>query len=191
MIKTYKDIQGWFDTPILYASLIENCYFDREMNILEVGTWLGKSTCYLAGHIKAWAKPITIWAVDTFEGDPTCEFQQEVVKKNNGSILSLFNQNIHDLGLQDYIKPIVSTSQTCLDKLPEIKFDIIIIDAAHDYNSVKNDINYLWPALKEGGIMMGHDFEKDVEKAVKEFCDNHCLRAVVSGIVWMIQKPKK
>jgi len=58
-------------------------------------------------------------------------------------------------------------------------FDFIYIDAAHDYRSVKEDIEAWWPKLKSGGIYSGHDYFKDrrvwrneevgVYKAVNEF----------------------
>ena len=58
-------------------------------------------------------------------------------------------------------------------------FDFIYIDAAHDYQSVKEDVEAWWPKLKEGGIFSGHDYFPDrrvwrneevgVYKAVNEF----------------------
>lgn len=38
-------------------------------------------------------------------------------------------------------------------------FDCIYIDAAHDYASVKADLEAWWPVVKSGGILAGHDFE--------------------------------
>lgn len=54
--------------------------------------------------------------------------------------------------------------------------DFVFIDAAHDYESVKKDINAWLPKVKENGIIAGHDYEwcDDVKKAVKEFfIENH------------------
>lgn len=58
-------------------------------------------------------------------------------------------------------------------------FDFIYIDAAHDYESVVEDLNAWWPKLKKGGIFSGHDYFPDtrvwrgkecgVYKAVNEF----------------------
>lgn len=58
-------------------------------------------------------------------------------------------------------------------------FDFIYIDAAHDYTSVKEDVEAWWPKLKEGGVYSGHDYFPDrrvwrkeevgVYKAVNEF----------------------
>lgn len=58
-------------------------------------------------------------------------------------------------------------------------FDFIYIDAAHDYDSVVEDLNAWWPKLKKGGLFSGHDYFPDkrvwrgkecgVYKAVNEF----------------------
>lgn len=60
-------------------------------------------------------------------------------------------------------------------------FDFIYIDAAHDYDSVKEDLEAWWPKLKSGGIFSGHDYFPDtriwrgkpcgVYQAVNEFAE--------------------
>jgi hypothetical protein len=42
---------------------------------------------------------------------------------------------------------------------PEQKYDLIFIDGCHLYTHIKNDIDVLWPAVKDGGILCGHDYE--------------------------------
>ena len=54
-------------------------------------------------------------------------------------------------------------------------FDIIFIDADHNYNSVLEDINHWLPKIKKGGIICGHDFRytnPGVEQAVREVFGN-------------------
>ena len=52
--------------------------------------------------------------------------------------------------------------------------DYVMIDAGHDYESVKKDINAWWPKVKKGGIIGGDDFShlktNEVKIAVEEFC---------------------
>ena len=60
-------------------------------------------------------------------------------------------------------------------------FDFVYIDAAHDYQSVKEDLEAWWPKLKDGGVFSGHDYFPDrrvwrneevgVYKAVNEFAE--------------------
>lgn len=60
-------------------------------------------------------------------------------------------------------------------------FDFCYLDAAHDYQSIKEDLAAWWPKIKSGGILSGHDWFPDhrvwrgepvgVYKAVAEFCE--------------------
>jgi len=43
-------------------------------------------------------------------------------------------------------------------------FDLVFIDAAHDYKSVLNDIIAWKPKVREGGILCGHDFFKSGDR---------------------------
>lgn len=55
---------------------------------------------------------------------------------------------------------------------------LVYIDAAHDYNSVKNDISAWFSKLVHGGIMGFHDFQVPqygVKQAVTEFAKENNL----------------
>lgn len=61
------------------------------------------------------------------------------------------------------------------DFLGKDTVDFVYIDAAHDHESVANDILAWWPLLKEGGILAGHDFDhhhKGVIEAVTNFAEH-------------------
>jgi predicted O-methyltransferase YrrM len=38
--------------------------------------------------------------------------------------------------------------------------DFVFIDAAHDYDSVKKDIEAWYPKVRKGGLVTGHDYNK-------------------------------
>lgn len=57
--------------------------------------------------------------------------------------------------------------------IPDNSLGLVYLDAAHDYENVKNDLHAFLPKLVKGGIMAGHDYlnkSYGVEKAVSEFC---------------------
>jgi len=56
------------------------------------------------------------------------------------------------------------------------KFDVVYIDALHDYESVKNDIDAWYPLVNDEGILAGHDYSDHwpgVLQAVQEFADKN------------------
>lgn len=83
---------------------------------------------------------------------------------------------------------------TSLDAARELDgqtFDIVFIDALHDFESVRDDIAAWWPRVRPGGVLSGHDFNHKwpgVERAVAEAFD---LMQVGVGpdSVWFVMKP--
>lgn len=83
---------------------------------------------------------------------------------------------------------------------PEIKvvdFDLVFIDAGHDYESVKRDVVAWWDRVYPGGLFCGHDIDsiKDihgvwgVRKAVEEFASGLGLSFEVFKNIWFMRKP--
>lgn len=76
------------------------------------------------------------------------------------------------------------------------QFDLVFIDGAHDYASVKADIAAWLPAVRAGGWLCGHDWKpngkygKNVGAAVREFLAESKLRlSVWPGKVWAVRIP--
>jgi predicted O-methyltransferase YrrM len=72
----------------------------------------------------------------------------------------------------------------------EKRFDIAFIDAAHDYESVKKDIRLWWPLIREGGMLVGHDWNHKwpgVERAVADSFDLLRVGVTVDS-VWFVLK---
>ena len=76
-------------------------------------------------------------------------------------------------------------------------FDLIFIDAHHEYASVIEDMTVWWSRLRAGGVYCGHDIDspKDkrgvwgVRKAVEEFCGERGLEFQVDKNTWVLIKP--
>ena len=65
MLQTYKDIQGWFDYENIYDNQV--ALLKDGSIIVEIGCWLGKSSCYLAQKIKESGKNIMLFCVDIWD----------------------------------------------------------------------------------------------------------------------------
>ena len=63
---------------------------------------------------------------------------------------------------------------------PRHRYDMIFLDASHDYASVKADILAWMPLLAPGGLLCGHDLGPnwpEVEVAVRELIPDFKLGA--------------
>jgi hypothetical protein len=62
--------------------------------------------------------------------------------------------------------------------------DFVYIDANHQYEYVKKDIEAWYPKIKDNGYIAGHDYGgywKGVKKAVDEFIINSCPNALFNS----------
>jgi hypothetical protein len=95
-------------------------------------------------------------------------------------------QCIADFSTNPFVKIIRNFSYEASLIFPDEYFDFIYIDAAHDYNSMVEDVKAWWPKLKKGGVFSGHDYFPDeriwrgrkceVYRAVNEFLEEKGLK---------------
>lgn len=141
----------------------------RAPSVCEVGSWAGRSAIIMA---QAGAK---VHCVDTWEGsanDPGCK----AYDGKHGTPFEVFIKNTAGLD----IKSTIGRSPVVADRFQDGEFDIVYIDAEHDYKSVRADI-LAWRS-KAKHILAGHDYRvfDGVKQAVCELCPTH----TVEGNVW-------
>jgi predicted O-methyltransferase YrrM len=67
--------------------------------------------------------------------------------------------------------------------------DFVFIDAAHEYEFVKEDIAAWYPKVKPGGLFAGHDYNwTGVHKAVSEFSQQYNKFVYSSELCWITSK---
>jgi predicted O-methyltransferase YrrM len=158
--------------------------------IVEVGSWKGRSTRAMSDNSSA-----TIFAVDTWEGSDEERHKEELRGKPKDWLLRQFEENLKDkmiFGLNpDKPEPgiflMVGESVGAAESMKHFPFrpDMIFIDAAHDFESVKADLKAWMPLLAEGGLLCGHDYDAGrpgVVKAVRELVPN--VQMAEAGSIW-------
>jgi predicted O-methyltransferase YrrM len=175
-MKTYKDIQGWFNHMITYDYLIEQCPEGGTM--VELGAWLGKSSSYLVD--KSVNRNVII--IDSWKGSPnelttTHKFATEV------DIYEVFKQN---MGERTY-KSIRGLSSEAVSQFEDESLDVVFIDLTHTYESVKEDIGLWLPKVKSGGILSGHDYEDSWPGVVKAVDEMLPKRTIMENC-WIFRK---
>lgn len=185
----YQNIQGWFAYEFLYSHIVNSCEYGKNYTFVEIGSWKGRSTAYMAVDIINSNKNIKFYAVDTWDGS------EEHLDINNPSYEPLlqypdglykhFKNNI--VPVESVVTPIRNTSVEASKLFEDNSIDYIMIDAAHDYENVLLDIKHWYPKLAEAGIISGDDLDwPGVKQAVDEVFGNDYIN--YENKIWVRQK---
>jgi hypothetical protein len=185
----FNEIPGWFAYDDLYNDFVNESK-DGD-TFVEVGSWFGKSTNYLATKIKESKKDIKFTTIDTFKGTNDEELHQNIVGAFNGDIFYEFVDNTvlsQNYGLFEIIK---DTSHNASNQFSNGSIDYIMLDAGHSYEDVNDDIHFWYNKVKPGGTISGDDyggsFFPGVTRAVNEFFYDQCT---IGFRNWRKKKPR-
>lgn len=163
----WRTVPGWFDFQDIYDYAVQKA--PEGSHFVEIGCWLGRSTCYLAQAIKRSGKAIRLTVVDTFSGVPGDELQ-ELLLPFGGSVHAAFIDNIRRCGVDDIVEVIVGNSTEAHSAFQDSSLGMVFIDADHSYEGVAADIRNFLPKVAKGGLIGGHDYTEasGVRRAVSE-----------------------
>ena len=176
---------GWFDNEITFAYLIDVL---KPKVYVEVGVWLGKSVRYVAKKLAEQSDDFAVIAIDNFLGSiehwdsskkSKTRFGALELKNGFPQFYYTFLSNSVRAGQKDCVVPFPTHSLTALRflKLHEVKAELILIDASHEYPEVYDDLIAAKAILKdENSIIIGDDLSPwfpDVAKSVKQFMAEH------------------
>ncbi len=162
--------ENWFSYPNLYKNVVNE--FPSGSKFVEVGSWKGKSSAYMAIEIANSKKDIEFTCVDTWEGSVEHQGQHDLHQ-----LYDVFIENMKPV--EEFYIPKRMTSQDAVHLYDDASLDFVFIDASHEYEDVKNDIKAWIKKVKPGGILAGHDYYlgdqnyfPGVKQAVDECLDN-------------------
>ena len=156
----------------------------QHQSIVEVGCYMGRTTAVLA------ESPGIVYAVDTFKGS---DEHQNILRNNKETFLrEEFERNLNGHLTRGKVKVVQLDSRTAAQALAHLTFDMIFIDASHDYESVKADILAWVPLIRDGGLLCGHDYganrnidSRGLEHAVRELLPG--FQVVADESIWYIR----
>ena len=154
MKHTYFKIPGWCNYTETYDMIVDEIADDGK--IVEIGSFLGRSTHYLAtALVNANKENVKIYCVDTFEG--STEHASLNLPKDFSHI---FKENLQYFIGRNMVIPCQgrSDSKEILDQFKDESIDYIMVDGAHEYEPVMDDIENWWPKLKPTGTVFGDDY---------------------------------
>jgi len=186
--------EDWFSYKNLYSKFVNE--LSNNSKIVEVGVWKGKSVAYLAVEIINSKKSIHIDAVDTWMGseehtNPDSQFYNKDLLENENWLYETFLRNIEPV--KHIITPVRLSSVNASELYDDNSIDVVFIDAAHDYESVKADIIAWYPKVKNGGYIAGHDYHHEpVKNAVHEILSTKStIETSSEEDVWFLKKNDK
>jgi predicted O-methyltransferase YrrM len=153
--------------------------------VLEIGSYLGASSCYLAAgltHVKG-----RLLCVDTWQNDAMPEEPEDT--------FAAFQKNTY--ALRSVITPLRKNSRHLSASDLQTYFDLVFIDGAHTYQDVQRDFSLAQTWLAPAGIIAFHDFShKDhtgVTRAVGEALagGNWLLLGLVDSLVWLTRAQRQ
>lgn len=177
-MKTYNEIQGWFDYPntfdFLLSTIPDNGIF------VECGAWLGSSSAYLCDKA---GDRIKIYIVDTWQGSPD-ELETTHKLATETDIYTIFLDN---MGSRNFT-PLRMDSSLASKQFEDNSCDVVYIDMTHSYEAVKKDIECWLPKVKVGGYISGHDYGNThgVVMAVNEFFSGKFK--IMDSSSWVVKK---
>ena len=196
-----SDLQGWGGHKEFFGMMIDMI---RPQLIIEVGTWKGKSAIAMADLLesielkdklflealeKKTVDDTKIVCVDTWLGatemwdkkDDAKRYLSLKLKNGYPQLYYTFLSNVMNALRENRIIPFPQTSANAARHFAKnnVKAGMIYIDASHEYDDVKQDLNSYFPLLEKGGVMIGDDYCKywhGVIEAVDEFAEQKNLR---------------
>ncbi len=176
--KTWSQIPGWFDYQTLYDAAVERV--PSAGALVEVGSWLGRSTAYLAAKIKQSGKSLRFYTVDHTLGSNEPE-HAAAVNAAGGNFAGALVNNLVQCGVFDAVVPILTSSLEASRLFAAGSLDFVFLDAAHDYASVRDDIAAWWPKIAPGGMLAGHDYQPDWPEVIRAVDEHFGSRFGVPG----------
>jgi predicted O-methyltransferase YrrM len=155
-------IPGWFTYSRTYDRAVSQA--NDGAVFVEVGSWKGLSAYYMATRIRDSGKRIAFYCVDHWLGSPEHQNDPDVVA---GRLYETFLRNVAEV--RSYVEPLRMPSLDAARRFDDGSCALVLIDAAHEYDAVKNDIRAWWPRVAKGGMLAGDDYDwPGVQRAVNE-----------------------
>jgi len=180
---------GLIDSPRRWDFLASLMNEQGYKSFVEIGCKEGRTTGFILKNVPG-SQVIAVdpWITQDATHDPTKETYKEW---DFSKIEAQFWDNVGDNKDRCAMWRMTSEEAAATGPQPPDGWDIVFIDALHDYEHVKQDIELWWPKVRNGGILAGHDFNHKwpgVERAVAE-AFNLMQVGVGPDSVWFVVKP--
>lgn len=181
-VAEWNQIQGWFDLSQAIAMQIFVKRLPPNSKLVELGSFQGRSSVAIAAVLPPNS---VLYCVDHFQGSP----EHKQWNLNISNLLEAFNANIERFGVKDKIYTLAMSTTEAAAKFEPQSLDLVLIDAAHDYDSVKADLLNWYPKLKPGGYLFCDDYQPEWPGVMQAVKTVGLQGNLVTGSLWLHRKP--
>jgi hypothetical protein len=189
----FNEIPGWFSYEEFYNSIVT--HLPNNASVVEIGSWMGKSTNHFVSKVKEQNKKIRFSAIDTFKGSSggwDDSLHKAILEPYDGDLYTEFSNNSVLMDNFNDITIIKDSSYNSKNLFLNNSQDFIMIDAGHEYTEVLSDIDSWFYKLKPGGIIAGDDFGTNLFQGLTRAVDEYFYGQVETreGWVWYRKRPR-
>jgi predicted O-methyltransferase YrrM len=174
-----------FQSPLrrweVLAGLVEQM---KAKSFVEVGCKEGRTTGFLLANFPE----LHVTAIDPWA--PVANSDEDYKDWDFAQIERDFWTNVGEHKDRCEMLRVTSLEAALIKENHHWQYDVVFIDAAHDYDNCIADIKLWWPHVREGGMLCGHDYQHKfpgVMRAVAR-CFPLLRVAVCPDSVWCVQK---
>jgi predicted O-methyltransferase YrrM len=166
-------IPGWFGEGSA-ALMYELMCATPPQTVVEIGSYLGRSTSFFALTLRQVNPHGRVVAVDPHTGDRQ---QLECLAADHLATFELFQQHLQATGIDDVVEPRVATSLEVADGWAD-PVDLLYVDGWHSYDAVMADGRAWLPHLEAGGVVVFDDYVAypEVRAAVEDLAASGAVR---------------
>ncbi len=164
---TIRSVDGWLtDREVSFLAMLA-AHPTAEGNILEIGSYRGRSTIVLALAKRLADVDAELIAVDPLpDTHPMAEDEQ-----GNLTARALFEANLTNAGVRSEVEFHQAFSQD-LSQQWDRPLRLLWIDGDHRYPSTKRDFDLYSPHLADGGILAMHDVLTRYDGCIRVFVED-------------------
>ncbi len=126
-------------------------------DVVELGSWVGLTTCYLATACRVHGSG-QVHAVDTFEGTKEGGTTYPSLKQFGNTTLEAFHAQIERAGVDDLVDTRIGFTSDVAKTYDGQPIRMLLIDADHSYEGVRCDYRDWLPHVAPGGLIVFHDY---------------------------------
>lgn len=152
--------------------------------LVEIGSYVGQTTVFMAKLLQALGQPVPILSIDAFE-------RAQPNRLNPQGNYSAYMSNIAAAGVAHACLPLSAFSQDAAPVVPAT-IGVLVVDGGHHYPVVSSDLKLYAPKVLPGGFLFIDDYGgayPDVLRAVDEyFRDNQQYRILHISYFVIVQR---